>query len=39
MNEGLGMDPNPSSFLPLFSDPHNSTNHISTFYFTILDFA
>jgi hypothetical protein len=24
------MDPNPSSFLPLFYDPHNSTNLSST---------
>ncbi len=23
------MDPNPSSFLPLFYDPHNSTNLLS----------
>jgi hypothetical protein len=36
MNEGLEMDPNPSSFLPLFYDPYNSTNLSSTIYITIL---
>ncbi len=30
MNEGLEVDPNPSSFLPLFFVPHNSTNLSST---------
>ena len=37
MNEGLEeVDPNPSSFLPLFFVPHNSTNLSSTIYITIL---
>ena len=35
MNEGLGMDPNPSSFLPLIFVLHNSTNLSSTICFTI----
>ncbi len=30
------MGPNPSSFLPLFFDPYNSTNLSSTIYITIL---
>ena len=33
--EGLGVDPNSSSFLPLYSDPHNFTNCTSTTYVTI----
>ena len=35
MNEGLEMDPNPSSFLPLIFVLHNSTNLSSTICFTI----
>ncbi len=33
--EGLEADPNPSSFLPLYFVPHNSTNCTSTTYVTI----
>ncbi len=33
--EGLGVDPNPSFFLPLYFDSHNSTNCTSTTYVTI----
>ena len=36
MNGGLGMDPNPSSFLPLIFVLHNSTNLSSTICFTIV---
>ena len=36
MNEGLEMDPNPSSFLPLIFVLHNSTNLSSTICFTIV---
>jgi hypothetical protein len=35
MNEGLEVDPNPSSFLPLIFVIHNSTNLSSTICFTI----
>ncbi len=35
MFEGLEMDPNPSSFLPLYFVSHNSTNCILATYFTI----
>ncbi len=31
-NEGLEVDLNPSSFLPLFSGPHESINHTSVIY-------
>ncbi len=34
-NEGLEVDPNPSSFLPLYFDPYNSTNLPCTTYFNI----
>ncbi len=33
--EGLEVDPNPSSFLPLYFVSHNSTNCSATTYFTI----
>ena len=36
MNEGLEMDPNPSSFLPLIFVLYNSTNLSSTICFTIV---
>jgi hypothetical protein len=36
VNEGLGMDPNPSSFLPLIFVLHNSTNLSSTICLTIV---
>ena len=36
MSEGLGVDPNPSSFLPLIFVLHNSTNLSSTICFTIV---
>ena len=36
MNEGLGMDPNPSSFLPLIFVLYNSTNLSSIAYIAIL---
>ena len=33
--ERLGVDPNPSSFLPLFLDPYNFTNLPTTIYINI----
>ncbi len=39
MNEGLEVDPNPSSFLPLFFVLHNSTNLSTTIYITILSLS
>ncbi len=38
-NEELEVDPNPSSYLPLFFDPYNSTNLLSTIYITILSLS
>ncbi len=34
-NEGLEVDPNPSSFLPLYFNPYNSTNLSSITYINI----
>ena len=39
MFEGLGMDPNPSFFLPLFFVTHNSTNLSSIAYITVLSLS